>query len=45
MIQTGLAKDLDGTWNVEQLREELQNIMQQYSNNFQGEIPVPSEGE
>ncbi len=40
MIQAGLSKGLDGTLKREQIREESQNAIQQYSSKFHGEIPV-----
>ena len=41
MIQAGLSRDLDGAWRVQQYRQELQQIIQAYPENYAGQEPVP----
>ena len=43
MIQAGLAKDLDGVWRVDQLRQELQQVIALYPANFAGVDPEEPE--
>jgi hypothetical protein len=40
MIRCGLSLDLDGVWKTEQLFPELQQIIVEHRNHFDGE-PVP----
>ena len=40
MIRCGLSLDVTGQWHIEQLNPDLQNIIQNHRNYFDGE-PVP----
>jgi hypothetical protein len=40
MIRCGLSLDVTGQWHIEQLNPDLQNIIKNYRNHFDGE-PVP----
>ncbi|CAM6124006.1 unnamed protein product [Calypogeia fissa] len=42
MIRCGLALNLNGRWDIDQLSPELQNVIRKYPEHFRGE-PVPTE--
>lgn len=41
MIKSGLSNDWDGFWRKEQLTRELQEIINKYPENYDGEVPIP----
>ncbi|CAM6117144.1 unnamed protein product [Calypogeia fissa] len=42
MIRCGLALNLNGRWEIDQLSPELQNVIRKYPEHFRGE-PIPTE--